>query len=284
MYLQVTLELCIYQASGEYSLVGAKRFISSGDSNMAKIIMLHSFRGGTGKTNTSANIGALLAMSGLRVAVVDVDIQSPGIHTLFGVDDKSMGKTLNNYLWGECAIEDAALDVTDQLGGKAEGKFFLIPSSIKASDIARILRDGYTVNLLDEGFKSLQNKLELDALIIDTHPGLNDEILLSMAFADALGIILRPDQQDYQGTSISVKLARNLEVENILLIVNKSPQLFNDETVKSRVEEAYNAEVIAVVPHSDEMMALSSAKLFVLEYPDDPVTTHFKKLAVRCMS
>ncbi|MBL6966793.1 MAG: AAA family ATPase, partial [Anaerolineales bacterium] len=129
---------------------------------MAKIIMLHSFRGGTGKTNTSANIGALLAMSGLRVAVVDVDIQSPGIHTLFGVDDKSMGKTLNNYLWGECSIEDAALDVTDQLGEKAEGKFFLIPSSIKASDIARILRDGYTVNLLDEGFKSLQSKLELD--------------------------------------------------------------------------------------------------------------------------
>ena len=251
---------------------------------MAKIIMLHSFRGGTGKTNTSANIGALLAMSGLRVAVVDVDIQSPGIHTLFGVDDKSMGKTLNNYLWGECSIEDAALDVTDQLGEKAEGKFFLIPSSIKASDIARILRDGYTVNLLDEGFKSLQSKLELDALIIDTHPGLNDEILLSMAFADALGIILRPDQQDYQGTSISVKLARNLEVENILLIVNKSPQLYNDEMVKSRVEEAYSAEVVAVVPHSDEMMALSSAKLFVLEYPDDPVTTHLKKLAVRCMS
>ena len=81
----------------KYSLIDAKRFISSGDSNMAKIIMLHSFRGGTGKTNTSANIGALLAMSGLRVAVVDVDIQSPGIHTLFGVDDKSMGKTLNNY-------------------------------------------------------------------------------------------------------------------------------------------------------------------------------------------
>ncbi len=251
---------------------------------MAKIIMLHSFRGGTGKTNTSANIGALLATSGLRVGVVDVDIQSPGIHALFGIDDKSMGKTLNNFLWGESAIEDAVVDVTASLGDNAEGKFFLIPSSIKASNIARILRDGYNTNLLDEGFKSLQNKLELDALIIDTHPGLNDEILLSMAFANTLGIILRPDQQDYQGTSISVKLAHNLEVADIMLIVNKSPKLFNDEMVKSRVEEAYKGEVAAVLPHSDELMALSSAKLFVMEYPDDPMTATFKKLAVRCMS
>lgn len=195
-----------------------------------------------------------------------------------------MEKTLNNFLWGECAIEDIAIDVTASLGEGAEGKYFLLPSSIRASDIARVLRDGYNVNLLDEGFKKVQEALELDVLIIDTHPGLNDEILLSMAFTNILGIILRPDQQDYQGTSISVKLARNLDVSDIILIVNKSPQLFNDEMVKSRVEEAYSGEVAIVLPHSDEMLALSSAKLFVVEYPDHPMTELLKKLAVRCMS
>ncbi len=137
---------------------------------------------------------------------------------------------------------------------------------------------------MDDGYQKLQDALELDVLIVDTHPGLNDEILLSMAFASSLGIILRPDQQDYQGTSISVKLARNLDVSDIVLIVNKSPQLFNDEMVKSKVEEAYKGEVVAVLPHSDEMMALSSSKIFVLEYPDDPMTKQFKKIAVRLMS
>ena len=44
---------------------------------MAKKISIHSFRGGTGKTNSTANIGALLALAGLRVAVWDSDIQSP---------------------------------------------------------------------------------------------------------------------------------------------------------------------------------------------------------------
>ncbi len=251
---------------------------------MGKILMVHSFRGGTGKTTTSANVGALLAKVGLRVAVVDTDIQSPGVHALFNIDDKSMGKTLNTYLWGESAIEEAAIDVTDRLGDDAEGKFFLIPSSIRASDIARVLRDGYNVTLLDDGYKNLLAALELDVLIIDTHPGLNDEILLSMAFADTLGIILRPDNQDYQGTSISVKLARNLEVKDIMMIVNKSPQLFQEEMVKSRVEDAYQGEVAAVITHSEELLALSSAKLFVVEYPDDPVTKLYKQIAKRFMS
>ncbi len=251
---------------------------------MTELIMLHSFRGGTGKTNISANVGALLAMSGLRIGLIDTDIQSPGIHVLFNLDESSVDKTLTSYLWGESGIEEAVIDVTESLGDKAGGKLFLIPSSIKASDIARILRNGYSVTLLDEAYQRVQDALELDALIIDTHPGLNDEILLSMALSNTLGIILRPDQQDYQGTSISMKLAQNLEVSDIVMIVNKSPQLFNEEMVKSKVEEAYSGEVAAVVPHSDEMMALSSAKLFVVEYPDDPLTGIFKKIALRLMT
>lgn len=120
---------------------------------MAKLIMLHSFRGGTGKTCTSANVGALLATAGLRAGVVDTDIQSPGIHALFGIDEKGMDKTLNGFLWGESKIEEAAIDVTSTLGDKAEGKYFLVPSSIKASDIARVLRNGYNVNLLDDAIR-----------------------------------------------------------------------------------------------------------------------------------
>lgn len=48
------------------------------------IISIHSFRGGTGKSNTTANVAAVLAGEGRHVAVVDTDVQSPGIHVLFG--------------------------------------------------------------------------------------------------------------------------------------------------------------------------------------------------------
>ena len=58
-------------------------------------------------------------------------------------------------------------------------------------------------------------------LMIDTHPGLNEETLLSIAISDALVIILRPDQQDYQGTSVTVEVARKLDVPRLVLIVKK---------------------------------------------------------------
>ena len=52
---------------------------------MATIVSVHSFRGETGKSNTTANVAAVLAARGRRVGVIDTDIQSPGIHILFGL-------------------------------------------------------------------------------------------------------------------------------------------------------------------------------------------------------
>ena len=64
---------------------------------MAQSISIHSFRGGTGKSNTTANIAALLAMQGRCVGVVDTDIQSPGIHVLFGMDEEEMTFSLTAF-------------------------------------------------------------------------------------------------------------------------------------------------------------------------------------------
>ena len=66
-----------------------------------RVVSIHSYRGGTGKSNTVANLAALMAAQGLRVAVVDTDIQSPGIHVLFGLGEDDMGHTLNDFLWGQ---------------------------------------------------------------------------------------------------------------------------------------------------------------------------------------
>lgn len=253
---------------------------------MSRIISVHSFRGGTGKSNTTANITAILAMQGLRVGVVDTDINSPGIHILFGMDESEMHHTLNDYLWGKCAIEETAHDVTDRLGASASinGRIFLIPSSIKAGEIARVLREGYDVGLLNDGFHDLIDALNLDVLMIDTHPGLNEETLLSLAISDALVIILRPDSQDYQGTSVTVEVARKLDVPRLLLMVNKVPGVFPPDEVKARVEQTYNCEVAAVIPHSDEMMALASSGIFSLHYPDHLVTKALQQVAKRLIA
>jgi MinD-like ATPase involved in chromosome partitioning or flagellar assembly len=251
---------------------------------MSQIISIHSFRGGTGKSNTTANLAALLAMEGRRVGVIDTDIQSPGIHILFGLQEDDMSHSLNDYLWGRCDIEQAALDVTSRVGADIKGRIFLIPSSLKAGEIARVLREGYDVSLLNDGFRELVEKLELDELMIDTHPGLNEETLLSIAISDVLAIIMRPDQQDYQGTGVTVDVARKLEVPHMVLIVNKVPAVFDLDEVKEEVEETYGCEVAAVLPHSEEMMILASAGIFVLQYPEHPITANLKQALARLVS
>src|SRR5687767_8838988 len=99
---------------------------------MSQIISIHSFRGGTGKSHTAANVATVLAAEGRRVGVVDTDIQSPGIHVLFGVDQETLGHSLNDYLWGNCEVEKTAYDVTDGLGLGHNARVFLVPSSVRA--------------------------------------------------------------------------------------------------------------------------------------------------------
>ncbi len=248
---------------------------------MSKIISVHSFRGGTGKSNTTANVACLLAGQGLRVGIVDTDIVSPGIHVLFGLEEDSAAHTLNEYLWGKCNIEDAALDVTGRAkaDGKLAGKVFLVPSSMKTGDIAKVLREGYDVGLLNDGYQRLIEKLNLDVLMIDTHPGLNEETLLSIAISDALAIIMRPDSQDYQGTAVTVEVARKLDVPHMLLVINKTPLTINPEQLRSKAEQIFNCEVAAVLPHSDEMMALASEGVFAVRYPNHAMTGLLKRVA-----
>ncbi len=245
---------------------------------MATIISVHSFRGGTGKSNTLANVAALFALRGLRVGVVDTDIQSPGIHVLFGFNHNLLTHSLNDYLWGRCAVTQAAYDVSQTVTG-ATGAVYLIPASIKAGEIARVLRQGYDVGLLNDGFQQLIRQLRLDVLMIDTHPGLNEETLLSIVISDALVMVMRPDAQDYEGTGVAIEVARQLDVPRLCLVVNKTPPAFGLDAVGERVRKAYGCEVAAVLPHSDEMMTLASAGLFVLHYPQHPITTSLRHLA-----
>src|SRR5687767_2431083 len=234
---------------------------------MGKIVAIHSFRGGTGKSNTTANVASQVAMQGKRVGIVDTDIASPGIHVLFGLDEKSMGHTLNEYLYGECSIEDVALRIgdhaaNDPMPGRrhlANKDLWLIPSSISGSEISRVLREGYDVNTLNRGLQTLRKSLALDYLFIDTHPGINDEQLLSIAISDLLLLILRPDQQDFQGTAVVVDIARSLDVPNLRLVVNKALVRYDFNQIQKTVEQTYDAQVAGVLPLTEDMVDNQSA-------------------------
>lgn len=234
---------------------------------MAKILSVHSFRGGTGKSNTTANIAVTIARLGYRVGVVDTDLYSPGIHVLFGFNENDIKFSLNDYLWGNCTIKDAAYDVSSILRSSSS-QFFLVPASIKTGDIARILRNGYDFNVLCDGFYELIDVLALDYLLIDTHPGLNEETLLSISISDVMLIVLRPDKQDFQGTAVTVEVARRLGVPKMLLIINKALSNLDQKDLKRKVESTYQVKLAGILPQSEEMMQLQSSGIFCIQNPN----------------
>jgi MinD-like ATPase involved in chromosome partitioning or flagellar assembly len=248
---------------------------------MPKVVSIHSYRGGTGKSNFTANLATTVAALGNRVGVVDTDVPSPGIHNLFCLEPEQIDKTLNHYLWNESSIEDTAYDVSSNVGIEGAGKLYLVPSSAKADDIARILKDGYDVKLMNDGFRSLVKALQLDYLFIDTHPGLSKETFLSIAISHVLIVILRPDKQDYQGTAVTIDVARQLKVRKMLLAINKAHSKLNLEALKQNIEETYAEMVAGIFPLSEDMVQLASEGVFCAKYPEHPISQEFSKVARR---
>jgi len=247
----------------------------------AKIVSIHSFRGGTGKSNVTANLAVLTALRGLRVGVVDTDVQSPGIHVLFGFDEAHIKTSLNDYLWGRCNVEETAYDVSEVLGPDRpeRAQIFLIPSSLNTGEIARILREGYDVSRLNDGFHDLLTRLELDYLFIDTHPGVNEETLLSIAISDTLIIVLRADHQDFQGTAVTVDLARRLETPQVALLLNKVLPPFDVSALGRQLLDTYQVPLAGVLPLSEDMVRLASGGVFCMHHPEHPVTRTLKEVA-----
>ncbi len=247
---------------------------------MAKIISIHSFRRGTGKSVLTANFAALLAAQGQRVVVIDTNLESPSLHILFGLKEADFTHTLNHFLWKQCPIRQTLHDVTTRVDGSLAGRIFLIPASTELEDIKRLLREGYDTSLLNYGCYELAEKLDIDVLLIDTHAGLYAETLASIAIAHTLVIILRLDRQDYQGTGVLMDLTRQIDIPpRRILIANEVPLPFDFARVKTELEKTYQCQVAAVLPHVQELMALASTRIFTLLYPDHPFT-HTLKTAV----
>lgn len=253
---------------------------------MSKIISIHSYRGGTGKSSLTANIASSIASRGYRVAMIDTDLPSPGIHVLFNVNLDKLPHKVNDFLWGRCEIKDTVYDVSGILGKEKSDRteLYLIPASNKLADISRILREGFNSELLLKGLQDLIKLLNLDYLFIDTHPGLNEETLLSLTISNLVVLILRPDQQDFQGTAVTVDVARRLQVPNLKLVVNKVLKSYNFEQVSEKITKTYDVPVIGVFPESEDMIKLASNGVFCVKYPNHSLSKIYQNIAQKILA
>lgn len=248
---------------------------------MSTIATIHSFRRGVGKTTLTANLAVLLASQGKRVALVDRDFQTPSLHLFFGLNDGDIPHTLNDYLWNKCDILAAAQDITAKLGPEITGKLFLVPASPQVAEIMHALRTPLDIDVFINGFQKLETELALDVLLVDTPAGLNEDTLPSIAISNTLVLVLHPDKQDFQGTAVIVDIARNLQVPKVQIVLNDAPETLDLAAAQRQLDQTYQCDSSIILPHTDEIMALTGSQLIVLHHPAHPLTTCIKELVDR---
>jgi septum site-determining protein MinD len=250
---------------------------------VTRTIAIHSHSGGTGKSTFAANLGTVLATEGLRVCLVDTDVQAPGLHVLLGLREEDLGCTLSDFLLGDCEIDEAVHDLGDRLPEGATGSLAVVPSRLNSQVITALVGGGYDAGLLDEGLRMLEAKLTPDVLILDTQAGMNNETMVALTAADTVMILLRADEQDFQGAPITTSAAQRMTSPHTVLLVNMVSSTDDPEHARAAAEEAYGCPVTAVLPHSPKLAELASRSVFVLEYPDHPHTEQLRLLAKRLL-
>ncbi len=247
---------------------------------MARSVAVQSFKGGTGKSTITANLAAALASRGHRVGVMDMDLEGPGLHVLFNVDAQNVKYTLNDVLLDSASPEQAAIPMNERLGLK-KGELYFSPASVKISEMLRTLRTGFEIESFSTAISKLQKNLQLDYLLIDTHPGIENDTILAMGVCDHLLLVSRIDQQDVFGTGVMVEIANTLG-KPAHLIVNMVPTGLKSSSATKLAKEIgahFKVEVTSWFPFSEEVQGSLSKSVFVLANPKHPFVSRFQELA-----
>ena len=246
---------------------------------MAQIITVNAFHQGAGVSTLAANVAVVLAQRGRRVGLIDACVSAPTQHMLFNVSDLVLPPTFNDFLLGRCNLEDAARSLPSDTLLLEQGELFLVPADSDWGKIKRTLQAPSGVEVLGPGLLRLAERLRLDTLVIDSEASLGESTLASMAMSDDLLAVVQLDQQYYKGLGIALGLAGQLDIPHRSLVVNSASPSFEAENVRHTIEQSYGWPVAGIVPYSDELSALCSSAIFVVRYPNHPVSTVFRQIA-----
>jgi septum site-determining protein MinD len=208
------------------------------------LIAFTAFSRRTGQSTLLTGLALRLAER-WRVAVIDADLSAPSMHTLLGLAPSQVQFSLNDALVGLCDIEQTSHALGEHT---ASHGLWLVPASENTDTISRSLRESYDTPLLIEAIGRLSQKLKLDLVLIDLPSGLSGTTLPLIAVADALVVTLQLDQRDYQGTGVTVDVARKLDVPQVLLAVNMVGSRYQLDEVRHKISDTYHCPTW-VLPH-----------------------------------
>ncbi len=223
---------------------------------MGKIISLVNQKGGVGKTTTSINLSASLAVLGKKVLLIDLDPQG-NTTTGVGINKGEIDKSIYNVLIGECKINEAIIKTKYK-------EFYVIPASINLAGIEYELFDDENTDMNFKKGTQLKLCLEdikdsFDYIIIDCPPSLSKITTNALAASNSVIIPVQCEFFALEGITqllrtimISQKsLNPTLDIEGVLLTMLDSRTNLGFEVVedirKFFKEKVYNTIIPRLV-------------------------------------
>jgi MinD-like ATPase involved in chromosome partitioning or flagellar assembly len=250
---------------------------------MSKIIAVHSYKGGTGKTLLSVNLAATLAKRGKKVCLFDLDFRAPSLFAILKVENADCW--LNDYLNGICDINKVLVDLSSRIQGN--GKFFVglaNPATEAIRDISAKDRK-WEMRALGR-LLSLRNTLledqKFDYLVLDTSPGLQYSSINAIVTADFVIVATTGDRSDVNGTRRMLQELYNLFEKKTGLVLNKvldSTSKSKKDEMDARVKNVYQVPMLGLVPCFCEVLRAEGNLIFTQNKPDHPFTKILDEIA-----
>jgi MinD-like ATPase involved in chromosome partitioning or flagellar assembly len=252
---------------------------------MGKIIAVHSYKGGTGKTSLSVNLAATYARKGKKVCLMDLDFRAPSLHAIF--KKQNLDYWLNDYLNGICEIDKVLVDVTNDHGNG--GKLLVAlanPSTEAIRDMTAKDRkwEMKALGRLLSLRSSILNDLDLDYLILDTSPGLQYSSINAIVTADVVLVVTSLDASDINGSQRMTSELYDLFEKKTGILINKViADYLSSEAEQKKfnkyIKSLHSLPVLATIPCFCEVLRAAGDFIFTEERPEHPFTETLENLA-----
>jgi MinD-like ATPase involved in chromosome partitioning or flagellar assembly len=257
-------------------------------SSLNKSIAVHSYKGGTGKSNLSANAALLLAKRGWNVVLFDFDFRAPSLSTLFQMN--GIQYWLNDWLAQRCEIHEALVDLSDHFDTKGQFQVgFTNPSARAISEMTQHSLseewEAKVLQLLLDAKDLLYQQHRVNFQIFDTSPGFALSSINAILASDQLILVVKMDQLDIVGTQQLIRGVYNQVLgKRPQLLLNKVPcSLLKTEEDVNRlrrdIEKQLGVGVIGIIPCYCGVLENQGRELFATKYPLHPFTQSIEQLA-----
>lgn len=195
---------------------GHRRYLPhrTGDEHL-QVITVMNFKGGSGKTTTSAQLSQYLALHGYRVLAIDLDPQA-SLSALFGFQPELHVKE-NETLYGAIRYDERQCPISELVRGTYIPDLHLVPGNLELMEFEhetpRALmkrKAGDTLFFARIGQAIAQAQNLYDVIVIDCPPQLGYLTLSALTAATAVLITVHPQMLDVMSMAQFLQMTGDL--------------------------------------------------------------------------